>query len=90
MFQFGLLFLIPSIVFLVLSIWFYFDKKTDVAIILICLSILYDILTVHVFRLPIDNKIINNKIDIKYVLDNKPECDYFIVNKEILLKDIVE
>lgn len=88
MIQFGLLFLIPSIIFLILSIWFYFDKKTDVAIIFILLHVLYIILTCHVFRLSIGNNTINNEIDIKYVFDNEPECDYFIVDKDILLEYI--
>lgn len=88
MFQRGILFLLVVIIFLILTIWFFADKKPDVGFIMILLCACYTIASISCFDSPISDTIIENESDMKKVLDTEPEYDYFIVDKNVLLEYI--
>lgn len=88
MFQRGILFLLVVIIFLILTIWFFADKKPDVGFIMIILCGCYAIASISCFDSPISDTIIKNESDMKKVLDTEPEHDYFIVDKNVLLEYI--
>lgn len=88
MFQIGILFLLVAIIFLILAIWFFVDKKPDVGFIMIILCVSYAIASISCFDSRISDTIIENESDMKKVLDTEPEHDYFIVDKNVLLEYI--
>ena len=88
MFQRGILFLLVAIIFLIMVMWFFADKKPDVGFIMIILCACYTIASISCFDSPISDTIVKNESDMKKVLDTEPEHDYFIVDKNVLLEYI--